>query len=59
MISVTTTKYHKIDKNGDIVIEKFTSIRKRWGVILRKESHTYTMDGEGTRMSIGFQPETL
>jgi len=53
-----TEKFHKVDDNGMIVEEKFTSVFRIFGMKIHRGNHTYRREGGEIDSRLGFKPNT-
>ena len=51
-----TKKFHRTNKNGEIVEEKFTSVLHFLGIKINEEDHLFQTDDNGTMEPPGFKP---
>lgn len=58
MISRETKKYHKKNKEGEIIIETFISNLWFFGIKIDHQDHVYNCDVEEVNGKVGFKADT-
>lgn len=51
----TTKKYHRINKEGELTKETFTSVLRFCGIKINEENHSFEGDIETGENGIGFK----